>query len=267
MRDSEAPSFESGFPSGIRLRIDISLMQSALRDYCKSDVLLILDTCNAGFIPANFRLPLEMHEPKYKHTMETLAACAAACQTPLGQTLHHFGIYIHSFTQRLVGQMTLQHGNPAGVSVDRYNTLLSQDWRYREVRFVHVEDVQGYASANVRVLNTGDRSIVLKRLPKSVDSTERSAGSPMKRSDRAYTDPERLESLWSPSNGPDGGSVETSRISERPIRKKGIVLEPVRSHSNDVVRDSAETSTTSKLSIRPKEIKLKPYEHLLQLAR
>ena len=141
---------EHGGPS-----FNLSNIQSKLRDTCRADVLLLLDCCNSGYLPALTDDPASDTWPQHEHTMETLAACPA--------TSNAAGYDPFSFTKRLAGQLIWLSGQSRSMSVDELNTTMQQDWRYQVTRHPENSPDQQIASGNVRVLNCGGPSIVLQK--------------------------------------------------------------------------------------------------------
>lgn len=141
-------------------RFDLSHLQALLRDRCHADVLLVLDCCSAGFLPACLDPTLRSYVNRPNHIMETLAACPSKSSTPQKGE--------HSFSRRLAGQLTLHAGQPGGISVDRLNTLMVHDWRYRDAS-PNGDESKTQSKENVRILNCGDRSIVLQPLAQQTE--------------------------------------------------------------------------------------------------
>ncbi|KAK4548455.1 hypothetical protein LTR36_009365 [Oleoguttula mirabilis] len=154
---------------------DITLLQTTLRESCSSDVFLILDCCNAGFIaPMPHQPYFGRQNVKNIHTMETLGACPATRTTAAEGA--------HNFTKRLAGELIFLGNSKRSISVDQLNSNLLQDWRYRaRAHERYTEDLDGDAAyaGNVRVLNTGNRSIILGKLPAREGDGENGWNEPM----------------------------------------------------------------------------------------
>lgn len=129
---------------------DISAVRSSLQYGTSADVLLILDCCHAGFVPA---LPGEtgVLRRQTNHTMETLVACTARLTTSGGAP--------HNFTRRLVGQLIFKCGE--ALSMDDYHSLLLQDGRAREV---YIDGRWVSVNGSHKHRDVGAESIVLQPL-------------------------------------------------------------------------------------------------------
>jgi len=129
--------------------------------------------------------------------METLGACPAT-RTTLAE-----GPY--SFKKHLAAELIFLAGRNRSISVDQLNSVLLQDWRYR-ARNKERDGDAAYAG-NVRVLNAGNHSIRLAKLPTKV----RLIGSNGKSSSTMYG----TEVLGSESsNQGSDGDVKRSDCSE-----------------------------------------------------
>ena len=125
---------------------DLTYIQANLQARCQSDVLLILDCCHAGHLPAltddvYYSLP-----PTPDHTMETFAVCPSDSVSYVDP---HYG-----FAYRLAGQIVLQ-SSQEDLTVDQYNAMLAQDC--------------GKHRDNIRILHCGRSSILLERIQGEVD--------------------------------------------------------------------------------------------------
>lgn len=141
--------------------INLTRLQTLLRDRCEADVLLVLDCCDAGFMPEYQEIAhLSLASPP-DHNIETLAACPSKASCYLGGR--------HNFTDRLAGQLIL-HAREKGMSVDQYNTILAHDWRYRAGK--DTPERREVTGGNVRFLICGSGSILLERLQPAVKTQQ-----------------------------------------------------------------------------------------------
>ncbi|KAK6394334.1 hypothetical protein LTR65_001668 [Meristemomyces frigidus] len=138
--------------------VDLTRLQTQLREDCEADVLLVLDCCNAGFVPQPIETSHLAGPSPADHIMETLAACPSKSLTISNGR--------HTFANRFAGQLIL-HAGEKGMTVDQYNTLLACDWRYRDDRGVSADP--NTMRGNVRFLTCGRGSIVLERLPSKTE--------------------------------------------------------------------------------------------------
>ena len=135
-------------------QIDVSEVQAALREFCEADVLLVLDCCHAGHVPQRPDDPTHGDTGgRHQHIMETLAACKAGGVTNAEPP--------HDFASRLAGQLVLLSGEE-GMTVSQLNSMLLRDWRNREFQTKSARHKR--SAQNVRILNCGKESIVLRRL-------------------------------------------------------------------------------------------------------
>ncbi|KAK4548454.1 hypothetical protein LTR36_009364 [Oleoguttula mirabilis] len=160
-KDSDAAHLEGWRTARGGPHFDLTRLQ-ALAD-CRPYVLLILDCCYAGYVPAYLDIAYRHSATRPDHVMETLAACPSRSTTTASPP--------HNFSRRLAGQLMLHAGRPGGMSVDELSSLLVHDWRYRE----NSSGEERESKENVRILNCGEGSIVLERM-KAHGGTKGGAG-------------------------------------------------------------------------------------------